>query len=186
MLAGRIVGARSRLVRLPEEPGAPAPPETFDEFFVRERGGVLRLVFALMGDRAVAEDIVQDAFLEAYRQWDRIASYDLPSSWVRRVATNMSVSTMRKRRSELRMLIQLRARQQHAVPEISPSTLAFWRAVRSLPKRQAQVAALFYLEDRPIVEIAQILQMANGTVKKHLHDGRKALAQKLNLDEVNG
>jgi DNA-directed RNA polymerase specialized sigma24 family protein len=44
---------------------------------------------------------------------------------------------------------------------------------------------LFYLEDRPIAEVAQILKMAEGTVKKHLHDGRKALAQKLDVEEVN-
>jgi RNA polymerase sigma-70 factor, ECF subfamily len=98
---------------------------------------------------------------------------------------NMSVSAFRRRRSELRMLTQLGARQERVVPDLSPSTLAFWRAVRALPKRQAQVAALFYLEDRPIAEIAQILQMAEGTVKKHLHDGRKTLVRTLDLDEVD-
>ena len=77
------------------------------------------------------------------------------------------------------------ARQDRVVPDLSPSALAFWQAVRALPKRQAQVAALFYLEDRPIADIALILQMAEGTVKKHLYDGRKALARTLDLDEVN-
>ena len=83
------------------------------------------------------------------------------------------------------MLTQLMARQDRVVPDLSPAALAFWQAVRALPKRQAQVAALFYLEDRPIVDIALILQMAEGTVKKHLYDGRKALARTLDLDEVN-
>jgi RNA polymerase sigma-70 factor (ECF subfamily) len=83
------------------------------------------------------------------------------------------------------MLTKLGVRQDHVVPDLSPSTLAFWQAVRALPRRQAQVAALFYLEDRPIAEIAEILQMAVGTVKKHLHDGRKTLARTLELDEVN-
>jgi RNA polymerase sigma-70 factor, ECF subfamily len=146
---------------------------------------VLGLAFALIGDRAVAEDVVQDAFLEAFRKWDRIASFDQPGAWVRRVVANMSVSTFRRRRSELRMLTQLEARQDRVVPDLSPATLAFWQAVRALPKRQAQVTALFYLEDRPIAEIAQILQMAEGTVKKHLHDGRKTLVRTLDLDEVN-
>jgi DNA-directed RNA polymerase specialized sigma24 family protein len=40
-----------------------------------------------------------------------------------------------------------------------------------------------YLEDRPIVEVAEILWMAPGTVKKHLHDGRRALARRLSIDE---
>ena len=170
-------------MREPEQAAAESSPEMFDEFFVRERGSVLGLAFALTGDRSTAEDVVQDAFLEAYRKWDRIGAYDQPSAWVRRVVANMSVSTFRRRQGELRMLTQLRARHPHVEPELSPTTLAFWQAVRSLPKRQAQVAALFYLEDRPVAEVAQILQVAEGTVKKHLHDGRKALAQKLDLDE---
>jgi RNA polymerase sigma-70 factor, ECF subfamily len=185
MLSAATMGARSRLVREPEYSRAEGLHETFDSFFALERDPVLGLAFALTGDRAVAEDLVQDAFLEAFRKWDRIAGFDQPGAWVRRVVANMSVSAFRRRRSELRMLTQLGARQDRVVPDLSPSTLAFWQAVRALPKRQAQVTALFYLEDRPIVEIAQILQMAEGTVKKHLHDGRKTLVRILDLDEVN-
>ena len=172
-------------MRQPERSGDPATQDMFDAFFSRERDAVLGLAFALTGDPAVAEDVAQDAFLEAYRKWDRIGAYDQPAAWVRRVVANMAVSAFRRRRGELRMLTQLGARQPRFAPEISPSTLAFWQAVRSLPKRQAQVAALFYLEDRTIAEVAQILKIAEGTVKKHLHDGRKALAQKLDVDEVN-
>ncbi|MGE5460415.1 MAG: RNA polymerase sigma factor [Solirubrobacterales bacterium] len=172
-------------MREPEQSQADGLHETFDVFFALERDPVLGLAFALIGDRAVAEDVVQDAFLEAFRKWDRIGGFDQPGAWVRRVVANMSVSTFRRRRSELRMLTKLGARQNHVLPDLSPSTLAFWQAVRALPKRQAQVTALFYVEDRPIAEIAEILQMAEGTVKKHLHDGRKTLARTLELDEVN-
>jgi RNA polymerase sigma-70 factor, ECF subfamily len=185
MLSPPTASARSRLVHQPERPGAGGPPEIFDEFFARERDAVLGLAFALTGDRGAAEDIVQDAFLDAYRKWDRIGTYDQPEAWVRRVVANMSVSAFRRRRGELRMLTQLGARRERVVPEISASTLAFWQAVRSLPKRQAQVAALFYLEDRPITEVARILQMAEGTVKKHLHDARRALAHELDIGEVS-
>jgi len=45
------------------------------------------------------------------------------------------------------------------------------------------VVALYYLEDRAIADIADILDMAQGTVKKHLHDGRRALARRLRLRE---
>ena len=185
MLSGTAMRARSGLVHEPDQPRAEGPRESFDAFFARERESVLGFAFALTGDRGVAEDVVQDAFLEAYRQWDRIAGYDRPDAWVRRVVANMSVSAFRRRRGELRMLTQLVVRQERAVPELSPAALAFWQAVRALPKRQAQVAALFYLEDRPIADIALILQMAEGTVKKHLYDGRKALARTLDLDEVH-
>jgi RNA polymerase sigma-70 factor, ECF subfamily len=185
MLSEATLGARSRLVREQEPTQVDRLPETFDAFFVRERDAVFGLAFALTGDGNAAEDVVQDAFLEAFRKWDRIAAYDRPGAWVRRVVANMSVSVFRRRLSELRMLARLMAREDRVVPELSPSTLAFWQAVRALPKRQAQVAALFYLEDRPIADIALTLEMAEGTVKKHLHDGRKTLARTLDLDEVN-
>ena len=172
-------------MREPEHTRVDRLPETFDAFFARERDVVLGLAFALTGDRAVAEDIVQDAFLEAFRKWDRIAGYDQPGAWVRRVVANMSVSLFRRRRVELRMLTTLVARQERAVPDLSPSTLAFWHAVREMPKRRAQVIALFYLEDLPIADIAVILEMAEGTVKKHLHDGRETLARTLEVDEVD-
>ena len=172
-------------MRQPDRPAADMAPPTFDEFFARERDPVLGLAFALTGDRAVAEDVVQDAFLDAYRRWDRIGVYERPDAWVRRVVANRSVSAFRRRRSEIRMLVQLSTREPQVVPEISSSTLAFWQAVRSLPKRQAQTAALFYLEDRPITEVARILDMAEGTVKKHLHDARKTLVEKLDVTEVH-
>jgi RNA polymerase sigma-70 factor, ECF subfamily len=185
MLSGATLAARSRLVREQDLSRADGLHEPFESFFARERDAVLGVAFALTGDRGIAEDLVQDAFLEAFRKWDRVARYDQPGAWVRRVVANMSVSAFRRRRGELRMLTQLIARRASSVvPELSPSTLAFWQAVRALPRRQAQVAALFYLEDRPIADIAQILQMAEGTVKKHLHDARQTLVRTLDLNEV--
>ena len=59
---------------------------------------------------------------------------------------------------------------------------SFWEAVRSLPARQAQCIALYYLEDRPPSEIAVLLGIAEPTVRVHLHRGRTALATRLGED----
>jgi RNA polymerase sigma-70 factor (ECF subfamily) len=69
------------------------------------------------------------------------------------------------------------------LPDLEPPEDGFWRAVRSLPRRQSQAVALHYLEDRPVSEIADILGMAPGTVKKHLYDGRQTLARMLEVEE---
>ena len=90
---------------------------------------------------------------------------------------------MRKRRSEATALVRVAFGERPALTEISADGGEFWDAVRSLPRRQAQVVALFYLEDRPVAEIAEILEIAPGTVKKHLFDGRQALARLLGLGE---
>ena len=68
------------------------------------------------------------------------------------------------------------------LPALPAEDEEFWKAVRALPKRQAQVIALHYLEDRSVVEIAEILECSEATVKVHLHKGRTRLADRLQLE----
>ena len=58
--------------------------------------------------------------------------------------------------------------------------------MRSLPRRQAQAIALRYLEDMPVAEVARVLGTAEGTVKKHLYEGRKKVVRLLRLEEDDG
>ena len=157
--------------------------ESFEEFYATEYPAVVGLAYALSGNRWVAEDLAQEAFLAAHRKWDRLAEYEQPGSWVRRVVANLSVSAFRRRVTEAKALGRLALGQASALPELSAADAEFWRAVRALPRRQAQVVALHYLEDRPVAEIADALGIAPGTVKKHLHDGRRELARRLELEE---
>ena len=59
----------------------------------------------------------------------------------------------------------------------------FWSEVRRLPKRQAQVTALFYALDLPVSEVAHTLGCADGTVKVHLSRARAELATRLGTTE---
>jgi RNA polymerase sigma-70 factor (ECF subfamily) len=164
----------------PTEPAAHAiraVPE-FEAFYRAEYRPVVGLAYALSGSRIAAEDIAQDAFLAAHKQWDRVAFYDRPEAWVRRVVANLSVSLFRTRMREASALARLKA-PAHYLPELPSADAAFWKALRSLPRRQAQSLALHYLEDRPVAEIAEILGCSDSTVKVHLHKGRIALARKL-------
>jgi RNA polymerase sigma factor (sigma-70 family) len=163
------------------DPVVLATMEGFETFYVTEYRAVVGLAYALSGNAAVAEDLAQDAFLAAHRNWHRIAGFEQPGAWVRRVVANLSVSAFRRRVAEAKAIVRLGAREP--LPELGADDLEFWRAVRSLPRRQAQVIALHYVDDRPIAEIAVVLQMATGTVKKHLFDGRRTLAHRLRLEE---
>ena len=62
------------------------------------------LVYALSGSRAAAEDIAQEAFLRAYQNWERVGSCEHQATWVRRVATNLATSGLRRRLLEARAL----------------------------------------------------------------------------------
>lgn len=177
---------------VPADDGGPAAfddavPRSFDEFFEREYRPVVGLAFVLVGSRTVAEELAQDGLLAAYRRWDRIGRYDDPGAWVRHVVANLATSFWRTRSREVRALARLGGRRTADV-EVEPGDDEFWAAVRALPRRQAQCVALRYLEDRSVAEIAAVLDIAEPTVRVHLHAGRRALATRLGeqLDEEEG
>jgi RNA polymerase sigma-70 factor (ECF subfamily) len=153
---------------------------TFERFYEQELKSVIGLAYALSGSRSAAEDLAQEAFLAAHKQWDRVGSYEKPQAWVRRVVANMSVSLFRRTMREAKALAKLRGSESY-LPELPAEDVEFWRQVRALPKRQAQAIALHYLEDRSVAEIAEILECAENTVKVHLHKGRARLADRLGL-----
>ncbi len=134
---------------------------SLDELYRREYRSTMALAYALTGSASAAEELTQDAFLEAHKAWNRIAEYDDPAAWVRRVVSNRAVSGLRRRLVEARALTRLANRRVLAV-ELPPDDEAFWTAVRRLPGRQAQVVALHYLEDRSVADIAAVLDISPG------------------------
>lgn len=167
----------------PLDPSVATTPEAFEDFYMREYPAVVGLAYALSGSRWGAEDLAQEAFLAAHREWDRISAYERPGAWVRRVVANLSVSAFRRRMAEAKALARLPFGQAAPVPDLAAGDPEFWAAIRALPRRQSQVVALYYLEDRSVAEVAEILDVTLGTVKRHLYNGRRALAARLGLEE---
>lgn len=151
---------------------------SFEALYRREFGPVVALAYVLSGSRAAAEELAQESFLAALRRWDDISTYEQPAAWIRRVCINRSTSLVRKRVSEAKAAARLAGRR--ILPEeLPPEADEFWLAVRRLPRRQAQVIALRYLDDLPVPAIAAILDCAEATVRVHLHRARRALADEL-------
>ena len=155
----------------------------FEEFFAREYRRVVGLAFVLCGRLDGAEDLTQDAFAAAYRDWSRIGRYDDPGAWVRRVVANRAVSLRRRRSTEARVLTRLATHRASADAELPFGDPATWSAIRSLPRRQAQVIALVYLEDRSPAQAAAILGCGDETAKTHLRRAKASLAKRLGCRE---
>jgi RNA polymerase sigma factor (sigma-70 family) len=156
-------------------------PQRFEEVYLREFPRVFALAYALSGSRPAAEDIAQDAFVVAHRQWGRISGYDDPGAWVRRVAANLAVSAVRRRVAEARALVRLAGRREPSYTDLPAEDGEFWRAVRRLPRRQAQVVALVALEDLSTAEAASTLGCSQRTAQVHLQKARATLAVRLRL-----
>lgn len=153
----------------------------FDLFYREHYPSVVGLVYTLTGSRHGAEDIAQDAFLRAHRNWGEVAQYEHPGGWVRVVAMNLGRSRLRRLGAETRALARFAGMSVNAFPELDPPNEKFWGAVRSLPKRQREVVALHYLEDMSVNDIAAVLGVTPSTVKNSLAQARGALAKMLEV-----
>ena len=149
------------------------PDDGFSEWFRAEYGPVLRVVGLIVGDQAVAQEVTQDAFEQALRRWTQVRDHDRPGAWVRRVAIRKAVRVRDRRIAE-----------PVFVPSDPPpgADLDLLAAVAALPRAQRAAVALFYLEDRPVADVAELMGCSESTVKVHLHRARGRLAAALALD----
>ena len=152
--------------------------EDFSTFYERELRPVVGLAYVLSGSRSGAEDIAQDAFVQAYRKWETVGAYANPGGWVRTVASNRAVSLFRRKSAEARALLRFSG-SSSSVPELSADAMETWAAVRRLPKRQAQVIALHYYDRSSVAEIAQVLDCSENTVRTHLRRAKETLSENL-------
>jgi RNA polymerase sigma-70 factor (ECF subfamily) len=157
--------------------------EGFDAFYAASYQRVVGQVYALLGDLAEAEDVTQDAFAKASFHWKRIAAYDQPEAWVRRVAFNQAYNSIRRAR---RWLVALARHGPPAqVPAVSADRLDLHRALRRLAPRHREVLVLHYVAELSVDEVARQLRLPLGTVKSRLSRARNALAEQFG-DEREG
>ena len=155
----------------------------FEAFYVANYHQVVALAVALSGDRGEAEDLAQEAFSAAHGRWADLGDYDDPLAWVRRVVANKAVSGHRRRQSETRGLRLVGTPRSSRLPYGTEHRAELWAAVRALPDRQAQAVALFYLGDRSLAGVAELMNLSEGAVKSHLSRARRTLARKLGTKE---
>jgi RNA polymerase sigma factor (sigma-70 family) len=153
--------------------------QTFDDFYADHYGRALGLAWTLTGSRFAAEELVQDAFVEVMRRWSTISGYDDPSAYLRRVVATRSVSRWRSAQREARAMLRLGGRRREPAEIDQPYDGPLWDLVRSLPRLQAQVVALHYVEELTVVEIAGVLGVNQGTVKSSLFRARQSLANQM-------
>jgi RNA polymerase sigma-70 factor (ECF subfamily) len=156
----------------------PVPTDEFEDFYEASYGRVVALVAAMVGDRHQAEDIAQEAFARALTRWSRVARYDLPEAWVRRVAIRLTIDATRRTHRALRLSARLAARQGSQARDPLAAT-ALHLALMRLPLPQRQVLVLYYLADLPVNDIARDCGVSVGTVRTRLAAGRQRLEREL-------
>jgi RNA polymerase sigma-70 factor (sigma-E family) len=144
----------------------------FTRFYETSKDACLRAVLASVGDRALAEDMVAEAFARAWTSWRKVRQYAAPRGWVVRTALNIGVSWWRPRRREIPLAGYDAAAAADLGEGVDPVMVA---ALRRLPARQREVIALRVFLDLDTNTTAEILGIAAGTVKAHLSRAVTAL-----------
>lgn len=158
-------------------------PDEFTAFCDAEHPRLVGAITLWCGSREVAEEVVQDAFARAYRDWYRIRQLDRPGAWVRRVAINLATSRFRRWRAERR------ANRRHAGRRTEPAhppdiaaAVAVRQALEQLPASQRTVLVLRYYLDLPVTEVAEITGRSASAVTSLAGRALDALGNRVAAD----
>jgi len=151
--------------------------EGFDAFYTGSSRRVLHQMYAMTGNLADAQELVQEAYARAWQRWSSVSTYDDPEAWVRTVAWRLAASRWRKAKNGVAAL--LRHGPAPDTPEPSIDNVALVAALRQITEAQRRTVVLHHLVGLSVAEVAHEMNVPEGTVKARLSRGRAALAQLL-------
>jgi RNA polymerase sigma-70 factor (sigma-E family) len=143
------------------------------ELYALHAAEAIRLAYLLTGDRTLAEDLVQDAFVKLAGRLVHLRDPDAFDAYLRRTVVNLSHSHFRRRRTERAYLAREAARPRPGSVEPPDVELRdqLWSDLQRLPMRQRTAIVLRIYEDLPEQRVAEILGCRPGTVRSLLSRG---------------
>ena len=163
---------------------AVAEPETtargLDELYVRHAPAAFRTAYFLTGDRDLAEDLVQDAFVRVAGRFRHLRAPEAFDAYLRRTIVNLFTSHLRRLRLER---AELKRRAAEARPQIDDPDPrihdGLWSNVRALPARQRAAIVLRLYEDLPEREAAEVLGCSAGAVNSLVAHAMATLRERM-------
>ncbi len=147
--------------------------EEFTSFYAATFQRLVGQVYAMTGDQAEAQDVVQEAFIRAWARRGKLDRDGAPEAWVRVTAWRLAASRWRRARDGSRLMLLAAQPEPTAGP--TPDRVAFAEALRRVTAEQRRVLVLYHLCDLSIEQIAAETGVTAGTVKARLARGRAAL-----------
>lgn len=151
--------------------------QAFSGLYQAHAGRLMTVLWRLAGgDRGLAEDWLQDAFVHAWNKLDQLRDPAAFGGWLKRLAINIALGE--KRRGRLNS-VDVDVDAAAPEPPWPAADLDLERAIARLPERSRQVLVLFHLSDLGHAEIAELMGIEPGTSKAQLHRARNLLKEML-------
>ena len=158
--------------------------EAFEQLVPAYRRRVFGLAYSILRDRAAAEDLAQEVFVKLWQALPRYDGRARLSTWIYAITRNAAVSALRARRRSVSMsdaAVLAEVEGIAATPAVELEDAALRRQVDALPEKQRQAITLYYFDERPVDEVAEMMGLPVNTVKTHLHRARASLAAALGM-----
>lgn len=146
----------------------------FEKCFREHLPRLVALGETTTGNRDVARELAQEAFVRLHDNWDIVGGYDNPGAWLWRVMSNLLIDHHRSRASERRAVERLANRATPPTPTIADDD-EWSELVAGLPPRQRLIVTLYYGDDQPVGAIADALDVSPKSVRSALSKARAAL-----------
>ena len=163
--------------------------DAFEEFFNTFKRPVYATALAITRDPFLAEEILQDCFVKAYRVRHRLRRDISPLPWLQRVTTNLCYTRIARRRAVTEPLTALISNlvadltlRPEKVVESREIMEVLQRGIDSLPPKQQTAIILYYLHGYSLAQAAEIADCRVGTMKSRLHYALKALRSRLPVE----
>jgi RNA polymerase sigma-70 factor (ECF subfamily) len=160
--------------------------DAFEEFFTTYRRPVYITALAITRDPFLAEEVLQDCFVKAYRARHRLRTDRSPLPWLHRVTTNLCYTRIARRRMIIEPITELIGNlvadltsRPDQVAESREIIEVLQRAIDTLPPKQQTAVILYYLHGYSLAEAAEIADCNVGTMKSRVHYALKALRSRL-------
>lgn len=171
----------------------------YTELYERTCPALYRTICSMTRDEDTAWDILQESYLRAFQSLNKLDANEAFVPWLRRIAVNETARRMARRTpvsfaelsgeedDEMPEIPDLRPESQ---PELAIDQQETSRLVQEimaeLPEQQRIIVGMRYYEELSVKEIAELLKLAPGTVKAHLHSGRKNVETRVRALERQG
>ncbi|MFH1682062.1 MAG: RNA polymerase sigma factor [Candidatus Eisenbacteria bacterium] len=157
-------------------------PRAFDALFDRYAAPLIGYLSSMVGERATAEDLLQETMIRVYRNIGRYRERGAFRAWIYQIATNLALTELRRARFRGDLCGEFVSRvpdprepSAHENLERRETLAAVRAGIASLPDEQRTVVLLRVRREMGIREIARVLRIPEGTVKSRLHYAVRSL-----------
>ncbi len=154
--------------------------EAFNQLVTRYQDAIFGAAYALLGNAPDAQDIAQETFLHAWRNLESLRDGEKFPVWLYRIAQNLAKNHLTRQRRPMASLDVLEgsastSQEQHE----EAATVVVQEAISTLSEANRLATTLFYINGYSVEEVAALLGVPAGTVKRRLHDARNHLRRQM-------